>query len=161
MNEEFTNALVNLDTLPLDEADTILSILGGEQRGLIAGDRAITSTGQTVTILGYSSTWKTADLSFSDIPKAEINKKLKKLKISKELSDSDQMAVALFYEKSKKDQQDMMILHPSSLNPMAAYDEDEALRIGRASPINNPKVLTTLVRIMKADATENSLSTSR
>ena len=55
----------------------------------------------------------------------------------------------------------MMILHPSSLNPVAAYDEDEALRIGRASPINNPKVLTSLVRIMKADATENSLSTSR
>jgi hypothetical protein len=55
----------------------------------------------------------------------------------------------------------MMILHPSSLNPVAAYDEDEALRIGRASPINNPKVLTSLVRIMKADATENSLSTSK
>jgi hypothetical protein len=103
MNEEFTNALVNLETLPLDEADTILSILGGDQRGLIAGDRAMTSTGQTVTVLGYSSSWKTADLSFADLSKSEINKKLKTLKISKELIDSDQMAVTLFYEKSKKD----------------------------------------------------------
>lgn len=98
MNEEFSNSLIKLDTIPVDEADTILSILGGEQRGLIAGDRAMTSTGQTVTILGFSSTWKTADLSFSDLSKAQMNKKLKALNVSKELSDSDQMAVALFYE---------------------------------------------------------------
>lgn len=43
MNKKFTQALLKLDQLPLDESDTILSILGGEKRGLIAGDRALTS----------------------------------------------------------------------------------------------------------------------
>ena len=64
MNKKFTHALLKLDQLPLDESDTILSIIGGEKRGLIAGDRALTSRNQLVTILGYSSSWNSAGVLF-------------------------------------------------------------------------------------------------
>ena len=44
MREEIVNALLKVEKLPLDEADTILSLVGGEYGALVAGDKALTST---------------------------------------------------------------------------------------------------------------------
>lgn len=61
LKEETTKALLNIESLRLDEADAILSLLpGGEYGGVTAGHQALTSKNQVVTVLGYSSSWKEA-----------------------------------------------------------------------------------------------------
>lgn len=56
MTEEIAKALGNIETLPIDEADAILSLLpGGEYGGITAGDHALTNKDQVVTVLGYST----------------------------------------------------------------------------------------------------------
>lgn len=99
MKEEIKNALLKLKEIPLDEADVILSLMGGEHGGLTAGDHALTSSDQVVTILGYSSTLKNPETLFpADKDVSEMNRALKSLEISPELTDPKQMAVALFYD---------------------------------------------------------------
>jgi hypothetical protein len=59
IREEITDALLNIENLSLAESDVVLSLLpGGEYGGMTAGEPAMTSENETVTILGYSSTWK-------------------------------------------------------------------------------------------------------
>jgi hypothetical protein len=59
------------------------------------------------------------------------------------------MAVALFYEKAKKERQDMMLLHPSSLSPFVSFDEEESLQKAKSSPIMNKQVFKHLIQILK------------
>jgi hypothetical protein len=60
--KETTAALLSIETLQIDEADAFLSLIpGGEFGAITAGDPALTSSDETVTILGYSSTWKPSE----------------------------------------------------------------------------------------------------
>ena len=53
---------MELDTFALRDLDKIMCLLpGGEFDGLIAGNIAVTSKVVTVTILGFSETWKVPD----------------------------------------------------------------------------------------------------
>lgn len=43
MKEEIIEALLKLEKLPIEESDTILSLVGGEYGALVAGDKAVTN----------------------------------------------------------------------------------------------------------------------
>jgi hypothetical protein len=59
LKEEIAKALKSIETLPVDEADGILSLMpGGEFGGITAGGHALTNKDQVVTVLGYSTSWK-------------------------------------------------------------------------------------------------------
>jgi hypothetical protein len=66
------------------------------------------------------------------------------------------MAVALFYEKARKERQDMMLLHPSSLSPLMSFDEEQAIQTAKSSPIMNAKVFKHLITILKKSNEFNS-----
>lgn len=89
LKEETTNALLSLESLPVEEADAILSLLpGGEYGGVTAGDPAMTSKDELVTVLGYSATWKPAqELIRAGRGSDEYEKTLQRLKISPEFTD--------------------------------------------------------------------------
>lgn len=100
LTDEIKKSLSNIDNLPLDEADAIFSLLpGGEYGGLTSGDQALTNKNEIVTLIGYSSQWEPIEVlcrKDSD----ELEKLLKKLRISAEFTDKKQKAIALFYDKS-------------------------------------------------------------
>jgi hypothetical protein len=89
LKEEITKALIGIETLPIDEADAILSLLpGGEYGGVTAGDHALTSKDQLVTVLGYSTSWKPTQAFFpASQATEERNKALKGLRLSPEFTD--------------------------------------------------------------------------
>lgn len=98
LKEEIAKALKNIETLPVDEADGILSLLlGGEFGGITAGDAALTSKDQLVTVLGYSTTWKPAQAL---LRAGEQRQALKNLRLSPEFTDPAQQVVALFYDEA-------------------------------------------------------------
>ena len=110
-----------------------------------------------VTILGYSSTWKTPqELLPAGLSRSETNKILKSLTLSPELTNAKQMAVALFYEKAKKERQDMMLLHPSSLTPLTSFDEQEARQMAESSPIMDAQVFKHLIQVLKTSNERDS-----
>jgi len=83
-----------------------------------------------------------------------MNKTLKKLSMSPEFTDAKQMAVALFYDKNQKSRQDMMLLHPSSLSPIAGLDEEEALSAAKISPLMDSAIAKHLVSVLKTSEEE-------
>jgi hypothetical protein len=42
----------------------------------------------------------------------------------------------------------MMILHPSSLSPVASFDEEEGVMIAKTSPLMNPTVIKHLITVL-------------
>lgn len=87
---EITDALLTIETFSIQEMDIVMSLLpGGEYGGMTSGQPAITNDNQTVTILGYSSTWKPgSELLKSNEEKSTYDKLLKELKISPEFIDA-------------------------------------------------------------------------
>lgn len=117
----------------------------------------MTSKNQVVTVLGYSSSWKEAQALFAaDGNDEERNKTLKKLNMSPEFTDAKQMAVALFYDKNQKSRQDMMLLHPSSLSPLAGLDDEDALNAAKASPLMDSEIAQHLVAVLKTSEGDTS-----
>jgi len=117
----------------------------------------LTSKNQVVNVLGYSSSWKEAQALFAaDHSTTERNKTLKKLHLSPEFTDAKQMAVALFYDKNQKSRQDMMLLHPSSLSPLAGLDEEEVLNAAKASPLMDSKIAQHIVGVLKTSEADTS-----
>jgi len=104
VKEEITNALLTVESLPVPEADAVLSLLpGGEYGGVTAGDPALTSNDEVVTVLGYSSTWKpVSELIKPGQGRSEYDKVLQSLRLTPEFTDAKQMALALFYDKEQK-----------------------------------------------------------
>ena len=76
-------------------------VTGGEFGAITAGDPALTSNDETVTILGYSSTWKPSE-QLSGKSTSDIDDLIKKMRFYPELTDPKQKAVALFYDKNNK-----------------------------------------------------------
>lgn len=150
MTQNITEQLLKLEELPLDEADALFSVLGGEYGRLTAGQKAITSNDEIVTILGYSSTWKTPELIFgASKEKDEYEKILKQLDIQPEFTDPKQMAIGLFYDKNQKERQDFMLLNPSSLTPVMGVDEEEDSRMAEKSPLMNAALIKNFIKILK------------
>lgn len=90
-----------------------------------------------------------------------MNKTLKKLSMSPEFTDAKQMAVALFYDKDQKSRQDMMLLHPSSLSPVAGLDDEEALSAAKTSPLMDLAIAQHLIGVLKSSEEKlQSLSAS-
>lgn len=59
INQEISDALLQIENFPVPETDAIMSLLpGGEYGGMTSGQPAITSSNEYVTILGYSATFK-------------------------------------------------------------------------------------------------------
>lgn len=124
---EITSALLSVETFSVQETDVVMSLLpGGEYGGMTSGQPAITNSNETVTILGYSSSWKPgAELLKNSDDKGTYDKILKELKISPEFTDPKQKALTLFYDKDQKERQDMMFLNPSSLSPVSNLDHEK------------------------------------
>ena len=58
MKTVLSDALIRIDDLPIEEADTILSLIPGGEYGMItAGDMALTNKGDQVVVLGYCEDW--------------------------------------------------------------------------------------------------------
>jgi hypothetical protein len=98
--KEINAALLQIDNLNVEEADVFLSLIaGGEFGAITAGDPALTSSDETVTILGYSDSWKPSEILLPGKNNDEIEKIIKKLRLYPEFTDPKQKAVALFYDK--------------------------------------------------------------
>ena len=150
MTQNITEQLLKLEELPLDEADALFSVLGGEYGRLTAGQKAITSNDEIVTILGYSSTWKAPELIFgASKDKAQYEKILKELNIQPEFTDPKQMAIGLFYDKNQKERQDFMLLNPSSLTPVMGVDEEADSSMAEKSPLMNAALIKSFIKILK------------
>lgn len=89
IKQEVTNAIMQIESLPIPESDAVFSLLpGGEYGGMTAGDPALTSNDELVTILGYSSNYKSKnELLQSGQSQEEYDKLLKSLNISPEFTD--------------------------------------------------------------------------
>jgi hypothetical protein len=62
LRSQVSEKLLELDTLSIRDLDTVMCLLpGGEFDGLSAGDIAQTAKDETVTVLGFSETWKVPD----------------------------------------------------------------------------------------------------
>ena len=86
--KETRTALLSIDKLQIEEADAFFSLVaGGEHGAITAGDPALTSSDEVVSILGYSSTWKPSESLLSGKSNDEIEEILKKLRLSPELTD--------------------------------------------------------------------------
>ena len=87
---------------------------------------------------------------------------MKKLKIYPEFTDEKQKAIALFYDKSQKSRQDIMILHPSSLTAVNGSGDEDLDKVNfQNAPIFEPKVANHLVDVLNKPESEiQSLSAS-
>jgi hypothetical protein len=151
LTKETTAALLTIDKLKMDEADVVLSLVpGGEFGAITAGDPALTSNDETVTILGYSSTWTPTE-QLSGKSKADVDAIIAKLRLYPELSGPKQKAVALFFDKANKSRQEMMLLHPSSLSVLPSLDADQAPETAKASPLMDPVVAKYLIDVLLTD----------
>lgn len=137
IKEEITNALLNIESYSIQEMDIVLSLLpGGEYGGMTSGQPAITNQNETVTILGYSSTWKPpSELLKNHDEKSNYDKILRELKISTEFTDPKQKALTLYYSKDAKERQDLMLLNPSSLSPISNLDKEKGQEVAKNSPL--------------------------
>lgn len=155
MTENLTKSLLKVEDLPLDEADALFSVLGGEYGRLTAGQKAITRDMEIVTILGYSSTWKLSETIFKDAKeKDDFDKVLKQLNILPEFTEEAQMAVGLFYDKNQKERQDLMLLNPSSLTPLLSVDQEEDSNMAEKSPLMDAALVKHLITILQKSEEE-------
>mmetsp|Transcript_41594 Transcript_41594/g.63470 ORF Transcript_41594/g.63470 Transcript_41594/m.63470 type:complete len:203 (-) Transcript_41594:56-664(-) len=160
MNAELKTALLNIESLPLVEADILLSLIsGGEVGGLHAGSTAITDKDQFITILGYSSTWKLESEFFSKSrSSSEYETFFKNIKIEPEFTSPTQMAIGLFLDKDQKKRQDMMLLQPSTLTPIDSIDLDLSKSVAEDSPIMEPATLKHLLQVLKLSIEKDSFN---
>lgn len=154
---EVTDCLLNMDALSVHELDTVLCLLpGGEFDGISAGDAALTSRDETVVVLGYSKDWKPASSFFkSDKEEAEYKTQLKELKITPEFTEKGQQVVALFYDATAKNHQDMILVQPAGLQTLVAVDKEEGNKVAVKSPLYDPKVIQHLITsLIKTECTD-------
>ena len=147
--KETRAALLGIGELQVEEADAFFSLVaGGEYGAITAGDPALTSSDEVVSILGYSATWKPSEVLLAGKSNEEIEGIIKKLRLSPELTDPKQKAVALFYNKDAKERQEMMLLHPSSLTSLPGLDAGEALETAKLSPLMDTAVVKHLIDVL-------------
>lgn len=147
--KETRAALLGIEKLQVEEADAFFSLVaGGEYGAITAGDPALTSSDEIVSILGYSATWKPSEALLAGKSNDEIEGIIKKLRLSPELTDPKQRAVALFFDKDAKERQEMMLLHPSSLTSLPGLDAGEALETAKVSPLMDTAVVKHLIDVL-------------
>jgi hypothetical protein len=151
MKTTLSSALTKLVDLPIEESDTILSLIPGGEYGMItAGDMAVTNKGDQVVVLGYSEDW---------IKAQELEKKAKdnwdslkanlmKMKLSSEFTSAKQMAICLFYNPDLKARQDLMVVFPSNLAPHINNSE-EAIEAAKQNPLMELDILKKFIEILQ------------
>ena len=102
LKSQIEKALLRIDELSPQEADTVLSLLpGAEYRFISAGDLAITDKGDLMTVLGYSEDWIEWNSIKSQLDKDQSEfeeKTLRKHALTPELVNEKQKVIGLFYD---------------------------------------------------------------
>jgi hypothetical protein len=166
LRAQAAESLLELDTLALRDLDTIMCLFpGGEFDGLSAGDIAVTSKDETVTVLGFSETWKVPDkLIGAKSEKEELFETIRGVRVTADFSGPKDKVVALFYDKNAKQHSDFMLLNPANLSVKSDLESDAAQAIAKKSPLENEKVvqklLATLASYKSVDSQRSRLTQS-
>jgi len=131
---------LKIQELPIVDVDVFMGMfMGADFLRVSVGTQGVTSKNQLVTILGYSSSTMTGELS---------DEELKKHSMSQEFTDVKQRLIGLFYDKNSKDRQEIIDLPPFDVRPVISLDDDVTLKLAKESLLMDAEVAKNLINIM-------------
>lgn len=116
--------------------------MGADFKRISTGDAVITSSGQTITVLGYSSD----PMEVNDAEKELVYKQ----HVTQHFENEKQSLIGLFYDQNAKDRQEIIVCPAFDVKPIIDLNTDKVEQLAKLSPLMDEKVAVHLLSLVMA-----------